>query len=458
MTGMPGNISGPIESGKIEKLFHQRLASIGKQVGDRIPASTTKQPASTAQQQAEGKSASGKQSGQMQQKAGPQQKAPATGATAADQTQFSPNMRGKLVEFRKQAVRMQHFRDGLEAKFLGFLSVDPSPEQIRQAARFAASTIWDIIKKTKLDEDEDEGKDLSSYLLAMLMKIYSSYTFEHSERVMDWTAAMADALGIDDEQELDDLGKASFFRDIGMIGGTIADLDPESRSKIGNYLADTRISIRECGSLHDIGKTRIPEQILNKTSLLTEEEYAIVKTHPLIGVQIVKPYPSLHGAIPGIRHHHEKWNGAGYPDGLKGKEIPMAARIITITDAFDAMTEDRPYRRGLPYDYAIHEMLRLSGEQFDPELVPVFIKILIDRREADPESIGIAPESIGIARESIGIDPESIGIDPESIGIDPDFHLTRYNGETDSNSNTVSTSNTIVDYGEYTEGFDIEEV
>ena len=389
MLGMSGKIPGSFEAGEIKQIVSRRMATFGSNIDVDKSGGTQSQQAKQAGAGKSGKTAAGKQGAETREAATTFQ-AKTTGA-AGDQVQFSSRMPGKLVQLRRQAIKMRHFRDGLESKLMGFLTIDPSPEQIKQAARFAAATIWDILKRARVSDDDDD-KEITAHLLALLMKIHSAYTFEHSERVMDWTVALGEEIGIEDESELHNLGQAAFFRDIGMLGGAIADGELGSTTSLGNFLEDSKNTLMECGSLHDIGKMRIPQEIINKAAPLTEEEYAIIKTHPLIGVEIVKPYPSLHRAIPGILHHHEKWNGKGYPKGFAGKKIPLAARIITVTDTFDAMTEDRPYRKGLTYNEAIIELIRLSGEQFDPELVPPFVRVLVKKGEITREELEEDPD------------------------------------------------------------------
>lgn len=127
--------------------------------------------------------------------------------------------------------------------------------------------------------------------------------------------------------------------------------------------------------LHDVGKVGIPESILCKPGPLTDEEYEVMKTHPLIGVQIVAPIKFLGTAVEVIRCHHERWDGRGYPDGLAGEDIPIGARIFSVCDTFDAMTSDRPYRRALPFDYAVEEIERCGGTQFDPVVVDAFVEM-----------------------------------------------------------------------------------
>jgi putative two-component system response regulator len=124
--------------------------------------------------------------------------------------------------------------------------------------------------------------------------------------------------------------------------------------------------------LHDIGKIGVPEEILNKPGKLTVEEFDVIKAHPVIGEQILRPLEFLADARPIVRHHHERWDGSGYPDGLKGAEIPRAAAILSICDAYDALTSDRPYRPGLPALEALAILEQGAGSQWHPDLVQRF--------------------------------------------------------------------------------------
>lgn len=125
--------------------------------------------------------------------------------------------------------------------------------------------------------------------------------------------------------------------------------------------------------LHDIGKIGIPDSILRKPDKLTDEEYEIIKKHPTIGYNILSSIEGLENILDGIKYHHERFDGKGYPEGLKGKEIPLVARIIAIADTLDAMTSDRPYRKGLPIEYALEEIKKCKNSQLDPEIVDAFL-------------------------------------------------------------------------------------
>lgn len=143
-------------------------------------------------------------------------------------------------------------------------------------------------------------------------------------------------------------------------------------------------TLRMAATLHDIGKIAVPEAILGKPGPLTAEEFATLQLHPVTGAEICAPLRSARAILPAIRHHHERWDGQGYPDGLRGAAIPLDARIIAIVDAFDAMTSDRPYRQGMPIEKAIAIMRANAGPQWDPGLLTLFLDLI----EADRASVG----------------------------------------------------------------------
>jgi putative two-component system response regulator len=126
--------------------------------------------------------------------------------------------------------------------------------------------------------------------------------------------------------------------------------------------------------LHDIGQVRIPEVILLKAGPLTEEEWEEMRKHPEEGARMIEGIPYLSPAIPIVLHHHERWDGGGYPLGLRGEEIPIEARVLAVADTFDAMTSDRTYRKALDPSVAYNEIVRQSNHQFDPKVVEAFLK------------------------------------------------------------------------------------
>lgn len=131
---------------------------------------------------------------------------------------------------------------------------------------------------------------------------------------------------------------------------------------------------------HDIGKIGTPDAVLNKPSRLSEDEFLLMKQHPENSFEILKDFACFEKIALNARLHHERYDGKGYPLGLKGDEIPLSARIILIADTFDAMTSTRPYRKGLPYEVAFEELIQFSGTQFDPKLVQLFVEGM--RKEA----------------------------------------------------------------------------
>jgi putative nucleotidyltransferase with HDIG domain len=141
--------------------------------------------------------------------------------------------------------------------------------------------------------------------------------------------------------------------------------------------------LRYLAVLHDIGKIGIPEHILLKPGKLTDEEYSVMKQHPHIGAQLVKKISFLTHVAPLIYAHHEQYDGNGYPQGLSGADIPVESRIVSVLDAFDAMTSDRPYRQSLGIDRAIQELKDFAGRQFDPCVVEEFITVLREQDDTD---------------------------------------------------------------------------
>ena len=138
---------------------------------------------------------------------------------------------------------------------------------------------------------------------------------------------------------------------------------------------EAELRVLEVGALlHDVGKIGVDDAILRKTSALDEAEWLSMRQHPEIGASLLSGLQSLRPAVPAVLHHHERYDGQGYPHGLAGSAIPAVARLVTVADAFDAMLTDRPYRQGLPLDGALEEIERNAGTQFDPIYAQVFVQ------------------------------------------------------------------------------------
>ena len=145
-----------------------------------------------------------------------------------------------------------------------------------------------------------------------------------------------------------------------------------------NIPGEELIHLRRGSTLHDIGKVAIPDHILFKPSPLTKEEWTVMRRHPLIAAEMLKPISYLTPALPIPRHHHEKWDGSGYPDGLAREAIPLAARLFAFADVYDALTSDRPYRPAWSQVEALEYVTKNSGIHFDPKIAPVFIRMMTE--------------------------------------------------------------------------------
>lgn len=207
--------------------------------------------------------------------------------------------------------------------------------------------IRDIIKhqqQEELDKRKKNIEEMSLQLMQMLsttIEAKDEYTKGHSHRVAEYSVLIARELGWN-EKELSNLKNAAH--------------------------------------LHDIGKIAIPDTILNKPSKLSEEEFSIIKEHTIIGANILKNISLIDHVQEIVRNHHERYDGNGYPDGLKGKEIPLHARIVAVADSYDAMSSQRIYRNQLPPEKIIQELENNKGTQFDPEITDIFLKLLREDR------------------------------------------------------------------------------
>src|ERR1700730_15244053 len=179
----------------------------------------------------------------------------------------------------------------------------------------------------------DEASFRNLEALARVIDARDPYTFEHSARVAAISLELAEGMGLPP-----------------------ADL----------------VVLRRSGLLHDVGKIGVPDQILGKTGPLTDDEWASIRRHPVIGFEMLKDVPFLQPSLDPIRHHHERWDGEGYPDKLKGAATSLLARIVTLADAFDAMTSDRPYRKSFSFEFAAQTIVSEAGRQFDPAVVEAF--------------------------------------------------------------------------------------
>ena len=172
-----------------------------------------------------------------------------------------------------------------------------------------------------------------------------------------------------------------------MISSAIDAKDPYTKGhsdRVRNYslavareLGFSPIELEElniAALLHDVGKIGIDDRVLRKPSALNDDEFALMKTHAAVGASIMERVPKLDRIIPGIKHHHENWGGGGYPDGLKGEQIPVIARVIAVADTFDAMTTDRPYQKAMSYKYAAEKIRSMTGKRFEPSVVEAFLR------------------------------------------------------------------------------------
>jgi putative nucleotidyltransferase with HDIG domain len=218
---------------------------------------------------------------------------------------------------------------------------DSALYQAKQAGRNRVFLSTEVVKgQTSVIGRELATKERAVsiiYALAATVDAKDHYTYGHSKKVSQYAVVMAEALGLG---------------------------------------ADRVGIIRAAGLLHDIGKIAVPDSVLNKAGPLTAEEWEPIKAHPELGMESLRHVIDLVSCLPGILHHHEHYDGSGYPGGLKGEEIPFEARVLAIADAYDAITSMRPYHNQLTPQEAIDELRRCSGTQFDPEMVETFCQTM----------------------------------------------------------------------------------
>jgi HD-GYP domain-containing protein (c-di-GMP phosphodiesterase class II) len=206
----------------------------------------------------------------------------------------------------------------------------------RQLERYAADLRETFKQERARSQELQSSYTATVSALSNAVEARDAYTGRHAERVAAYGIEIARAVGLPEEEE--------------------------PRLEFGFLL-------------HDIGKVAIPDAILYKPEALTDEERALMKQHPLIGAQIVGRVEFLAGAVPVVRSHHERWDGRGYPDGLAGEQIPLAARVFAVADVLDALTTNRPYRPASTFATAREMITAEAGRQFDPRVVEAFNSI-----------------------------------------------------------------------------------
>jgi HD-GYP domain-containing protein (c-di-GMP phosphodiesterase class II) len=197
-------------------------------------------------------------------------------------------------------------------------------------------SIMHLAKKCNdLEQMNKQVAEMAARSILQALEAKDSYTYGHSMRVTYFALVIGKELEFNDE-EIYDLEMSALF--------------------------------------HDIGKIGVPDHILNKPARLDDDEFLQMKKHPELSAEILRGFEPFKNAAVNARHHHERYDGRGYPDGLKGDDIPLFSRIILIADTFDAMTSTRPYREGLPFAVAFEELLQFAGSQFDADMVKAFIR------------------------------------------------------------------------------------
>ena len=204
------------------------------------------------------------------------------------------------------------------------------------------------LKNAQLISDLDDLFVGTIKALSSAVDAKSSWTAGHSERVTKYAVLLGGEMGL----SMDDIKSLEF-----------------------------------AGILHDIGKIGTNEAILDKPDKLTDDEYMAIKKHPERGAELMGHIKHLDHLIPIVRHHHEHFNGTGYPDKLEGENIPLLARILAVADTFDAMKADRPYRKGRTMDFIIEEFKRSSGSQFDPQVIESLLSVIESGRHNDIDKI-----------------------------------------------------------------------
>lgn len=256
------------------------------------------------------------------------------------------NLASLCVKIQEGELTLSNSKDGEIQVALLFLCF---------AGSYTATRLYDEITKQNteyvniLDEKNNQIQKMTLQTIATIANTIDAkdeYTRGHSRRVSEYSMAIAQELGLSEDEVY---------------------------------------NIRSVALLHDIGKIGVPDAVLNKPGRLTDEEYQLMKQHTIVGSEILKDIRMLPGIDVGARYHHERYDGKGYPDGLKGEQIPFIARIIAAADAYDAMTSNRVYRKRLDNGFVLQELKNGSGKQFDPQVVQALIRLLEENRLGSSE-------------------------------------------------------------------------
>jgi len=223
--------------------------------------------------------------------------------------------------------------------------------------------------------------------------------FARRDLTMFSAIALKAGIAIDNARLYDDL-RSLFYNTVETLVRTIQAKDPYTSghsTRVSRYALlvaeKLGLSTKEshqlylASMLHDIGKIGVPDELLNRPGQLSEEEMERVRNHVQLGASMIEMLGEMHPIVPLIRHHHECWDGSGYPDGLKGDEIPLISRIVAVADMYDAMTSDRPYRKRLSDKEAVDEIVRTTGSKLDPRVAEAFLNVLKDIAPDDDETI-----------------------------------------------------------------------
>ncbi len=250
------------------------------------------------------------------------------------------------------------------------------------ANRQAANTVASLLKKANPEQDlQNLDEDSAVHGLSLIMKAMGGFNTARTARVQNRAMALADELGVKDFRTRKQIRYGSVLQDVGQTGLDLSEADPELLSEMAEFLAsepDRNLrGLHQAALLRDVGQIAIPESIRNQAGELTEEESELMRLHPELGQEIVSVVPSLRHLGPVIRGHHERWDGQGYPDGLRGTRIPLAARIIAVADTFEGLSE-----QGMGLSEARSALEEGAGSAFDPRMIEAFLRVLDSQPKA----------------------------------------------------------------------------